>query len=186
MRLPSALAMSFVAHGIGLIVSSPLPEQAVATAPLVVQLHSSEQRLQRPTPSVAAEWTALREEVRRIEEPAAVRTEVASIAAPIAPVTSEGLNAEGLRQFHVALARQASRFRQYPPQAVASGWKGVVDIRLIFQSTGSSAAEVVRTSGIQILDEAALDMLRQAASVTVMPESLRGRDFAVNLPVMFD
>lgn len=181
MRLTSALALSFVTHGIGLMSSFSSPEQTVATVPLMARLHVPEQ--QRGTP-IAAKRAVVREEMR--QEPVAVKTEGAAIAAPTAPVVSEGLNAEGLRQFHVALARQASRFRQYPPQAVASGWKGVVDIRLIFQSTGSSAAEVVRTSGIQILDEAALDMLRQAASVTVMPESLRGRDFAVNLPVMFD
>jgi protein TonB len=47
-------------------------------------------------------------------------------------------------------------------------------------------ADLARSSGHEILDKAALDMLRQAAGRAVLPESLRGQNFAVLLPVVFE
>jgi protein TonB len=47
-------------------------------------------------------------------------------------------------------------------------------------------AVLARSSGHEILDQAALEMLRQAAARAVLPESLRGQSFAVLLPVVFE
>ena len=44
---------------------------------------------------------------------------------------------------------------------------------------------LVRSSGRDLLDEQAVAMLAQAARVTTLPESMRGSDFQIPLPVKF-
>jgi protein TonB len=94
---------------------------------------------------------------------------------------------DGLRGYRLALAIQARRFKQYPPQAMASGWTGSADIRVEVGSDGQPhSATVVRSSGHQVLDRAALAMIDASTPRARLPESLRGKTFAVVLPVVFN
>lgn len=106
-------------------------------------------------------------------------------AAPT-PAPANGLDADGLRQFRLALAREARRFKRYPPRALEAGWSGTAEVRLTVAVDAAAGAELIRTSGHDVLDEVAVDMLRRAASAAPMPASLRGRAFAVSLPVVFE
>lgn len=116
---------------------------------------------------------------------AAVRAPVAAATLPAQPGT--GLDADGLRSYRLSLATQARRFRRYPARALEAGWSGTVEVRVtVAADAAGPVAELVRPSGHGALDEAALEMLRQAAPATPVPESLRGRVFAVSLPVVFD
>jgi periplasmic protein TonB len=101
--------------------------------------------------------------------------------------TSDGVDADGLRSYRLALAREARRFKRYPSQAVDAQWSGTAELRVTVQADGvAMAAELAKSSGHAALDDAALDMLRHALPVTPVPVVLRGRAFAVNLPVMFE
>ena len=101
--------------------------------------------------------------------------------------TSDGIDADGLRSYRLALAREARRFKRYPSQAVDAQWSGTAELRVTVQADGvAMAAELAKSSGHAALDDAALDMLRHALPVTPVPVVLRGRAFAVNLPVMFE
>ncbi|MDP2752565.1 MAG: hypothetical protein Q8O31_08195 [Rhodocyclaceae bacterium] len=181
MRLAPALAISLALHGVLLRSSPSSQEQVISAAPLVATLRVP---VPRPTLPAAAMVNGTRGVTRTNDTP--VASPVVAAPTPVVPIMpEEGLDADGMRLFRVSLARQASRFKPYPFVE-----KGSADIRLIFRTagvtTGITTAEVARSSGVGSLDEAALDMLRQAASVTVIPESLRGRDFAVNFPVVFE
>jgi protein TonB len=95
--------------------------------------------------------------------------------------------ADGLRGYRLTLATQARRFKRYPAQAVASGWTGSTDVRLEVSGDGQPrAAVVVRSSGNDLLDQAALAMIDAGAAHARLPESLRGKPFAVVLPVVFN
>lgn len=98
----------------------------------------------------------------------------------------EGISPQGLRDYRVALAISARRFKRYPAPARESGWEGMAEVAVIV-SQWSPAAQVVlvRSSGRDALDKEAVSMLQQAAGQTNLPDTLRGRGFRVVLPVVF-
>lgn len=97
-----------------------------------------------------------------------------------------GADAAGLRQFRLTLAGEARQFRRYPEAARRAGLSGTAEVRISVAVGGLLRhAELSRSSGHALLDAAALDMLQQAATHAVLPESLRGRRFTVLLPVQF-
>jgi protein TonB len=94
---------------------------------------------------------------------------------------------DGLRGYRLAVAAQARRFKRYPQQAMASGWAGSADIRVEVGIDGRPhAATLVRSSGHEVLDRAALAMIDAGALRARLSDSLRGRSFAVVLPVVFN
>lgn len=94
---------------------------------------------------------------------------------------------EGLRGYRLSVASEARRAKRYPPQAMAAGWGGTVEVRLEVGVDGRPrAATVGRSSGHESLDRAALTMIDAGALRARLPESLRGKSFAVVLPVVFN
>ncbi len=79
------------------------------------------------------------------------------------------------------------RYRRYPAQAMEKGWQGKVEIRLAIGANGMTQSYVIKTSsGFQLLDETALDMVKKGRPWVQVPPSLRGREFVVDVPVIFD
>ncbi len=113
------------------------------------------------------------------------RTETVTIALA-APQPQGGPDAAGLRQYRIALAGEARRFRNYPETARRAGLAGAAEVRVSVAAGAPRQTELTRSSGHAILDTAALEMLRAAAARTALPESLRGQEFAVLLPVVFE
>ena len=100
--------------------------------------------------------------------------------------SATGELAEGLRGYRLAVATQARCFKRYPAQAEASGWVGSADIRVEVGSDGEpSPATLARSSGYQVLDRAALATINAGALRARLPDSLRGKAFAVVLLVEF-
>lgn len=103
-----------------------------------------------------------------------------------AELPASGLSADGLRRYRLSLAAQSRRFKRYPAQALAAGWVGTAEIRLAIDNDGRGTAELLRSSGHEILDRAAQTMVEAGAQRTPVPEALRGKAFSVVLPVVFD
>jgi protein TonB len=100
---------------------------------------------------------------------------------------ASGEAADGLRGYRLAVAVQARRFKRYPAQAMASGWAGTAEVRIEVGSDGRPRpATLVRSSGHEVLDRAALTTIDAGALRARLPDSLRGRVFAVVLPVVFN
>ncbi|MCX7156539.1 MAG: TonB family protein [Rhodocyclales bacterium] len=179
---------------------SPAPTPAptsVPSAPKVLKPEPSTLEQARPpsvpqTPAVPAESVA-KPATGPAPAPAAVAT-----SAPAGPAGStsgvlltetnaSGETVDSLRVYRMAVAVQARRFKRYPAQAMASGWEGSADIRLEVGSDGRPrAASVVRSSGHELLDRAALTMIDAGALRARLPDTLRGKAFAVVLPVFFN
>ena len=105
----------------------------------------------------------------------------------VTEASASGEAADGLRGYRLAVATQARRFKRYPSQAMASGWEGSADIRVEVGSDGRPrAVTVARSSGREMLDRAALVMIDAGALRARLPDSLRGKAFAVVLPVVFN
>ena len=140
---------------------------------------ASEAPVAPPPASVATVNDSTTETARR-SEPAG-----GAAAVVVAPSGGDGPDAEGLRSFRIALA---SRFRKfYPPRAIEAGWVGTTEVWVSMAADGGSLqVKVAHSSGHEALDAAALAMLRQALPSTPLPDSLRGRAFAFDLPVTFE
>ncbi|MDR1351035.1 MAG: TonB family protein [Zoogloeaceae bacterium] len=103
---------------------------------------------------------------------------------------AEGQMAEGMADalpaYLLAIGDNARKLRRYPERAKELGHEGRVDIRLIWRpGMGVPQVELQQGSGSALLDRQGLNMLRQAAAHTPLPEALRQRAFSLVLPVEF-
>jgi len=107
--------------------------------------------------------------------------------ASITPPDDEGVDdSNGLRQYRLGLAVESRRFKRYPPEALEHRWSGTAHVRVALADGGVlRSVQLVKSSGHEVLDTAALEMARQAAPTAAVPASLRGRGFSVTLPVEF-
>lgn len=111
---------------------------------------------------------------------------VASAPASAAPV-NDGLDANALRGYRLALAIQARRFKRYPAQAQAQAWAGTAEVRLALAAGGHpEVATLTKSSGYEVLDRAALEMMNAAVQRTPVPAMLQTQAFSVTLPVVFN
>jgi periplasmic protein TonB len=100
---------------------------------------------------------------------------------------ASGEAVDGLRGYRLSVATEARRFKRYAAQATVSGLTGSAEIRVEVGSDGRPRpATLFRSSGHELLDQAALAMIDAGAQRARLPESLRGKAFAVVLPVMFN
>jgi protein TonB len=100
--------------------------------------------------------------------------------------TVESISQDGLREYRLNLSREARRYKRYPALARQRGLEGVVVI-VVSTSAGFSVPQVnlSRSSGQEVLDQQAMEMLSLAVRAANMPDSLQGKDFAIDLPIYF-
>jgi protein TonB len=155
-----------------------------------------------PDPHAAAEIHAPRVSETSTGEPVSVARASPGGAAPgtdsSSPPTSESPASAGergeavpdpgsLAQYRLALIGAAKRQKRYPPRAIELGWEGRVDVRLIVGANGALAQLAVeRSSGHDLLDRQALELMRKAAALTPVPPALANREFAVEVPVLYE
>jgi protein TonB len=91
-----------------------------------------------------------------------------------------------LSQYRLALMGAARKYKRYPRAALDNNWEGRADVRMIVGANGMIASLAVRTSaGYEILDKEALEMIRKAKPLTQIPASLKGREFTIDIPIIF-
>ncbi len=116
--------------------------------------------------------------------------------APEAPATlgqstekylAQAADAGLLEKYRLALIDVAKRYKRYPIHAMERGWQGRVEIRLVVGPDGTvKSALIKRSSAYQILDDQALDMVKKSAKAEPIPSALRGREFTLDIPVIFE
>ncbi|MDP1527491.1 MAG: TonB family protein [Rhodocyclaceae bacterium] len=179
--VPSPAVLPVPEKGFPSVTSTfPVPTKSTksaASSTLTTQTKSAVVDAPQPTsPSVVAGG-----------EPVAAVVASPSVALPPPPVEPGAPDAAGLRQYRLALASEARRYRRYPEAARRAGLAGTVEVRVSITASGVAAqTELTRSSGHAQLDTAALEMLRLAAERTKLPDALRNRQFAVLLPVVFE
>ena len=108
-------------------------------------------------------------------------------AAPSAAATPRGEAEPGtLRQYQLAIVVAARKFKRYPLVARDNNWEGKAEVRLVIGASGTIVSlQVKKSSGHEVLDKVALDMVARAMPLTPIPPALRGREFAIEVPVVF-
>jgi len=114
----------------------------------------------------------------------AIAAPAKSEAVPARPAPA--IDGGTLAQYRLAVISLAKRFNRYPRIAIENGWQGRVEVRMSVAADGAIASVGLRKgSGHEILDRQALDMIGQAAPQVPLPPALRGREFAIDIPVIF-
>lgn len=197
-----AMAVSLCAHALLLWPSAtrtvrPLLHASLRAIPVTLAETPAELSFEpppvavRPTPAPFRQAAAARKVPGRpkpiIEARPLPVTTVAESTTPDDSVASVSLvDVESLRSYRIALALNARRFHQYPAQAIELGHSGTAQVRIAVAQNGlPGRVELVRSSGHDVLDREAREMLARAAQATALPDVLRGQAFSVDLPVEF-
>lgn len=84
------------------------------------------------------------------------------------------------------LARAIAQHKQYPRVAQMRGWQGETIVDLKLDRNGAVlATKIERSSGFEVLDKQALEMVRKAAPFPAPPEILKSDVFNIQVPVSF-
>ena len=117
----------------------------------------------------------------------AAPTPVETSAAPPAPAGEAPPDLGSLAQYRLALIGAAKRHKTYPPRAIDRGLEGRVDVRLVIGTDGALARALLkRSSGHDVLDRQAVELMRTASGLTPVPPALRNREIAVEVPVLYE
>lgn len=91
-----------------------------------------------------------------------------------------------MRQYKLAVATQAGRFKRYPALARERGWEGAVEVSIsLSDEMPWPVVELEKSSGFPALDEQALEMIGRASRSAPIPAGLRGKSLRLVLPVHF-
>ena len=99
---------------------------------------------------------------------------------------SKQLDANLLTVYGRELAGAIATHRRYPRIALMRQWQGDVVLQLEFGVHGGLiTARVLSSSGHDVLDRQALEMVQNAVPLPQLPADLVGRFFIVDVPVVF-
>ena len=156
--------------------SKPVANQVFLTAPVEPKPPVLAQSARKPRPPTKPEPDVrLASQVVLKNSPAPPRVEAA-------PAPDAGT----LAQYRLSILGAARGFKHYPDIAIENNWQGKVEVRMVIDSTGEISGLDVRTSaGHLVLDQHALEIIGRAKVFAPIPPALRGREFAVDVPVEF-
>lgn len=151
-------------------VAQPMPDKALAPV-----------EMQRPPPLANATPPRL-EEPSLLPGPPAPQEATPRILNSVAPQPDQ----EALDGYGRALSKAFSRFQRYPPLAQIRRWEGKVQVSLQIAAGGKLvSASVSQSSGYEILDQQALEIIKQANPLPQVPEALQAKTFTVVVPILF-
>ena len=138
----------------------------------------SEPRIESPPqPAVQPRVETVPE--RRVE-PAAPPARVETPPPPAA------VDSGAMKGYANLLSQMIAQKKSYPRLARMRHWEGVTELRLQIGADGKlKELSIIHSSGFSVLDEHALRMVQESQPLPEAPAALRGRDFAINVPVVF-
>ena len=92
---------------------------------------------------------------------------------------------DALRGYRIALAGGAKKNRLYPRWAEEQGIGGRADVEVLLGPMAVPELRLKKSSGHDVLDQAALEMLRRAVGSVPLPSALSAVRYSFSLPVEF-
>jgi protein TonB len=160
----------------------PTPKPIVKPLPMPVV-----EKLE-PTPEYVAPVT------RPTEVIAVAPTETApppvqTVQAPVKdepPLVSQVDMDDARNQYGNSLWGAISKQKRYPKIAQMRGWQGEVIVELQIDGNGKlKSKKITQSSGHEVLDKQALEMVEKALPFPVPPDALRNTNFTITVPVPF-
>jgi protein TonB len=88
-------------------------------------------------------------------------------------------------QYRMQLIDEARRHKRYPASARENNWRGEVLVALTLGAGGRAVVLLKASSGYDVLDRQALEMLEHAARSVPVPLALRGMDFTLDVRAVY-
>jgi len=108
------------------------------------------------------------------------------VVAPQPKAADESRDRTLIEQYQQIISARIKQYEEYPPVAKRRHWEGTTVVQLRLGPDGKvTDISVVEKSGYEVLDEAAVKMIRKASPLPLPPEGLRGRDHTVLVPIKF-
>ena len=108
------------------------------------------------------------------------------VVAPQPKAADENRERMLVEQYQQIISAKIKQHEEYPPVAKRRHWEGTTVVQLQLTPEGKvTDISVVEKSGYEILDEAAVKMVRKASPLPPPPESLPRRDRTVLVPIKF-
>jgi len=179
-RAPPPAAEPAPAPAKSLVSPAPAARKTAPTEPARVAPAES-----APAPPSAAESTA--QPAAPAQARAAPQATTGAPGTEAAAKSGSEADAGTMEQYRLALIVAARRYKRYPAIAMEKGWQGRVEVQMVIGANGMLAnASIKSGSGHEILDNQALDMLKKGKTTVPIPMSLRGREFSIVVPVIFN
>ncbi|MBV8031894.1 MAG: energy transducer TonB [Betaproteobacteria bacterium] len=164
-------------------VEQPKPPP-IAKAPSKVPAAPVEKPSAAPAPSPPVQAPAAPAAPSAPASPAAPAPLAKADPSPAPP--SDSADAGSLELYRMQLMKSASRYKKYPRVAMDNNWEGRVLVRMVIGANGMiSSLTVISSAGHEILDKQAIDMLQKAKPLVQIPPALRGREFTLEIPVIY-
>ncbi|WP_079435749.1 energy transducer TonB [Zoogloea sp. LCSB751] len=167
----------------------PLPiltRPAHPDAPPAPVVRAPEPIVQASTPAAAAP-ALIADSTPRTPAPAASPAPVAARMDSIpAIVADEPPDPALLERYGRSLSSLFSRHQQYPRLAAMRGWEGEVQLRITIARKGNIVAtQVIRSSGFEVLDQNAVQLVTGTGALPRPPEALQNKEIQIVVPVLF-
>ena len=105
---------------------------------------------------------------------------------PPPPGPSEADLSDARHLYGQSLWGAIEKHKQYPKIAQMRGWQGEAVVELLLDGNGKlKSKKILTSSGYEVLDKQALNMVEKAAPYPTPPEILRGSSFSIRVPVPF-
>lgn len=156
----------------------PVPEKTPTTVPLSkppVSVKPKEEQITEANSKPEANPT------RVITKAADTPQETKTVNAPSPEKVSAATN-----DYSSLLAAAIAKYKQYPKIAQMRGWQGLIIIELQLNPQGGVIySQIKKSSGYDVLDQEALEMIKRASPFPQPPEALRSKNFTVLVPISF-
>ena len=198
--LPKAIGISIAIH---IILMIGLPEfKKPLLKPLEMSVTISTSPIQKPIEKIETPQPIKKVEPVQKKITPIIDKNATSIAQPIPkemapPMPAEAISktpnivpqeqvTQHLESYSSLLANAIAKYKQYPKIAQMRGWQGTVIADLEIDSKGSVVSvKIKKSSTYEVLDNEALEMIKKASPFPTPPESLRGKNFNVLVPISF-
>lgn len=165
---------------------SPVLTRPVAQAPSATPNLRNDPAPAAPNTHIAPPAAATTEAVAPPSTATTARQAHVEPAPVIAPVADEALDPALLERYGRSLSSLFARQQNYPRLAAMRGWEGEVQVRVTIARKGNIvAAQVVRSSGFEVLDQSAIQLVSGAGPLPRPPEALQNRELQIVVPVLF-
>lgn len=156
----------------------PVPEKTPTTIPLTkppVSIKPKEEPVTEINPKPEVNPT------RVITKAADTPQETKTVNAPSPEKITAATN-----DYSSLLAAAIAKYKQYPKIAQMRGWQGLIIIELQLNPQGGVIySQIKKSSGYDVLDQEALEMIKRASPFPQPPEALRTKNFTVLVPISF-
>lgn len=198
--LPKAIAISMAIHIILMIGLPELNKPLLIPQEMSVTISSSP--IQKPIEEIEAPQPVKKVEPIQKKITPIINKNATSVAQPtptevastppaetvskISNIVPQEQVTQHLESYSSLLANAIAKYKQYPKIAQMRGWQGTIIVDLEIDSKGNvMSIKVKKSSTYEVLDNEALEMIRKASPFPAPPESLRGKNFNVLVPISF-